>query len=83
MKRKWLYLATLLLVAAPAAALAYAPYLPRLLWEGYPGATWPAHGSFGEIEGGTGEALPGDRKTKNLYERAAITTRKLTVWTAL
>ena len=30
-----------------------------------------------------GTALPGDRLTKNLYERAGITTRKLTVWTAL
>ena len=28
-------------------------------------------------------ALPGDRLTKNLYERAGITTRKLTVWTRL
>ncbi len=28
-------------------------------------------------------ALPGDRMTKNLYERAGITTRKLTVWTRL
>jgi GNAT superfamily N-acetyltransferase len=27
-----------------------------------------------------GHALPGDRLTKNLYERAGITTRKLTVW---
>lgn len=30
-----------------------------------------------------GHALPGDRLTKNLYERAGITTRKLTVWTRL
>ena len=30
-----------------------------------------------------GTALPGDRLTKNLYERAGITTRKLTVWTRL
>ena len=30
-----------------------------------------------------GNALPGDRLTKNLYERAGITTRKLTVWTRL
>lgn len=30
-----------------------------------------------------GTALPGDRLTKNLYERAGITTRKLTVWTCL
>jgi GNAT superfamily N-acetyltransferase len=30
-----------------------------------------------------GTALPGDRDTKNLYERAGITARKLTVSTAL
>jgi GNAT superfamily N-acetyltransferase len=30
-----------------------------------------------------GTALPGDRDTKNLYERAAITARKLTVSTPL
>jgi GNAT superfamily N-acetyltransferase len=30
-----------------------------------------------------GTALPGDRDTKNLYERAAITARKLTVSTSL
>jgi ribosomal protein S18 acetylase RimI-like enzyme len=29
------------------------------------------------------EALPGDRDTKNLYERAGITARKLVVWKAL
>ncbi len=58
MKRKWLYLVALLAVAAPAAALAYAPYLPRLLWEGYPGATWPVPGSFAQIGGGTGDGLP-------------------------
>lgn len=58
MTRRWLYLAVMLAAAVPAAALAYAPYLPRLLWEGYPAATWPAHGSFAEIEGGSGDALP-------------------------
>lgn len=30
-----------------------------------------------------GEALPGDRETKNLYERAGITARKITVATSL
>jgi GNAT superfamily N-acetyltransferase len=30
-----------------------------------------------------GEALPGDRDTKNLYERAGITARLITVSTAL
>ena len=29
------------------------------------------------------EALPGDRETKNLYERAGVTARKLVVWRAL
>lgn len=30
-----------------------------------------------------GEALPGDRETKNLYERAGITARKITVYRRL
>lgn len=30
-----------------------------------------------------GTALPGDRNTKNLYERAGITARKITVWKRL
>lgn len=30
-----------------------------------------------------GEALPGDRDTKNLYERAGVTARKIIVWKAL
>jgi len=30
-----------------------------------------------------GTALPGDRATKNLYERAGITARRITVWKAL
>ena len=30
-----------------------------------------------------GTALPGDRLTKNLYERAGITARKITVWRSL
>jgi GNAT superfamily N-acetyltransferase len=30
-----------------------------------------------------GTALPGDRSTKNLYERAGITARKITVWKRL
>jgi ribosomal protein S18 acetylase RimI-like enzyme len=29
------------------------------------------------------EALPGDRDTKNLYERAGVTARKLVVWKAI
>ncbi len=29
------------------------------------------------------EALPGDRETKNLYERAGVTARKLVVWRSI
>ena len=36
------------------AALLYAPYLPRLIWEGYPQATWPAPGHYVRVEGGAG-----------------------------
>ena len=30
-----------------------------------------------------GTALPGDRETKNMYERAGITARRITLWKAL
>ena len=30
-----------------------------------------------------GTALPGDRETKNMYERAGVTARRITVWKAL
>lgn len=30
-----------------------------------------------------GTALPGDRDTKNLYERAGVTARRITLWKAL
>ncbi len=38
-------------VILSTAALAYAPYLLRLLYEGYPAAIWPAPGAFAEISG--------------------------------
>jgi CubicO group peptidase (beta-lactamase class C family) len=40
-----------------AAALLSAPYLLRLIWEGYPQATWPAPGSYASVPGGSGEPL--------------------------
>lgn len=33
------------------SALSYAPYLPRLIEEGYPSETWPAPGSFAAVKG--------------------------------
>ena len=38
--------------AVPVLVLAWAPYLPRLLWEGYPSETWPAPGSHVVLAGG-------------------------------
>jgi CubicO group peptidase (beta-lactamase class C family) len=72
MNRKWLYLIAALSVAAPAAALAYAPYLPRLLWEGYPVATWPAPGSYAEIDGGAGSSLPAGQRHEPDEKLAAL-----------
>ncbi len=37
--------------AVPALALAWAPYLPRLAFEGYPQPAWPASGSFAAVSG--------------------------------
>ncbi len=49
----------LLAVAALAvAAVLYAPYLPRLLLEGYPSPFWPAAGSFARIAGTDGAPPP-------------------------
>ncbi len=41
----------ILVVIAPAAVLAWAPHLPRLLWEGYPSETWPAPGTHVPVLG--------------------------------
>jgi CubicO group peptidase (beta-lactamase class C family) len=38
-------------IAATGGVLAYAPYLPRLLLEGYPAPLWPAPGAFATIDG--------------------------------
>jgi CubicO group peptidase (beta-lactamase class C family) len=49
--RKPLFAVLLLTIGAAGAALAYAPYLPQLVTEGYPPLTWPARGHFAEIGG--------------------------------
>ncbi len=38
------------------AAIVYAPYLPRLVQEGYPSLTWPAAGQFSSVSGTIAEA---------------------------
>ena len=54
----------LLVLAAivPLAGLAWAPYLPRLMWEGYPGETWPAPGAHVVVAGGDGTDLRTDTR---------------------
>lgn len=49
--RKFILALLLALVLLPLAALVYAPYLPRLLAEGYPSLVWPVRGHFAAIEG--------------------------------
>ncbi len=41
----------LLLVVCSGAALGFAPYLPRLIFEGGPALTWQGVGEFAEIRG--------------------------------
>jgi CubicO group peptidase (beta-lactamase class C family) len=52
-RRTMLLAAAGLCLAGVFATLLYAPYVPRLLWEGYPQATWPAPGSYAVISGST------------------------------
>ena len=74
-RRNWLLGAAGLCVGGIFAALLYAPYLPRLLAEGYPQATWPAPGSFATVEGvpdapvfEAAETAQPNARLRNLFE---------------
>jgi CubicO group peptidase (beta-lactamase class C family) len=47
----------LLLCGAAAGVVVAAPYLPRLIVEGYPAPVWPAFGSFATVAGGVTDPL--------------------------
>ncbi len=51
MRSKLIVTALAAIFAISGGAVAYAPYLPRLLYEGYPAAVWPSPGAFAEIAG--------------------------------
>lgn len=51
MFKRILITAAAVAVIAIAATFAWAPYLPRLLQEGFPASTWPAAGSFADVPG--------------------------------
>ena len=46
-----------MLAALVLGSLAYAPYLPALLAEGFPRPEWPGKGTFATIEGTAGDTL--------------------------
>jgi CubicO group peptidase (beta-lactamase class C family) len=52
-----LTIAGLIIVGLVSGAFVYAPYLPRLIAEGFPPPTWPARGSFATIAGNTSDPL--------------------------
>ncbi len=49
--RCFLILSMSSVLLVPVVALAFAPYLPRLLLEGYPSPRWPAHGYYAGLPG--------------------------------
>ena len=55
-RRTVLSVLAVLCPAVAVAALSWAPYLPRLAFERYPQATWPAPGSFAVVPGGDAQA---------------------------
>ncbi len=57
LSRRLLGLLGLLVVLGAAGIAIAAPYLPRLLIEGYPAPVWPAYGSFATVAGGTAETI--------------------------
>lgn len=61
MRRKLVAGLTIALAGAIAASLIYAPYLPRLLREGYPEPIWPAPGYFVTVKGDAASRLFDER----------------------
>jgi CubicO group peptidase (beta-lactamase class C family) len=57
---RWLFRGLVAILALLAGALAYAPYLPTLLAEGFPVPEWPAYGTFADIPGASQPAELGE-----------------------
>ena len=63
-RRRWIGLgAALILVCLVIGSVAWAPYLPRLFYEGFPDPVWPARGSFAEVPGTKDAPAIGHEKT--------------------
>jgi hypothetical protein len=70
-RRNWLLGTAGLCFAGVFAALVYAPYLPRLLAEGYPQATWPAPGSYATVAGVADAGLPPRHRPRRARRESA------------
>ena len=76
MLKHWKKLTLAIAVAGAAAVMAWAPYLPRLAYEGFPVPTWPAPGSFADVAGNPAgpplaapaSAAPLDPKLRALFD---------------
>jgi len=51
LKHHWKKLTLGVAAAGAAALMLWAPYLPRLAYEGFPAPTWPAPGRFADVAG--------------------------------
>lgn len=57
---RWLFRTLFVLAVLAAGALIYAPYLPRLMAEGFPDPQWPARGAFAQVPGASVSADLGE-----------------------
>jgi len=74
--KHWKKLTLAVLGAGAAVIMLWAPYLPRLAYEGFPAPTWPASGSFADVAGRPSDppltspaaAAPLDPKLRALFD---------------
>ena len=76
MLKHWKKLTLAIVAAGAAAVMLWAPYLPRLAYEGFPAPTWPAPGSFADVAGNPADpplaapaaATPLDPRLRALFD---------------
>ena len=76
MLKHWKKLIFAAVVAGAATVMIWAPYLPRLAYEGFPAPIWPASGSFADVAGSPADppltapaaAAPLDPKLRALFD---------------
>jgi len=71
-RKFWALICVAALTLLVASSLLAAPYLPRLIWEGFPKSTWPASGTFAQITGMKSKAGPLIVKTPRLVPNRTL-----------